>query len=145
MWGLSSCLWRRNRSRSGSTSLSPGLAYCIALTLAALNPLACLIHCAAMELRLGQSHAPHTTLAGGYTYICEMPLLRTQPQAAATPERLQLQAPAPDTLPRAVYASALTTACAMALIVFLAAFLRSHPCAFSSSFTPPPFTPPRAP
>lgn len=115
----------------------------MALALTLLNPLACLIHCTAMELRLGQSHTQHTTVAAGFTYVCDMLLLRTQPQAAATPERLQFPAPALESLPRAVYAGVLTTASAMTLILFLAAFLRSHACAFFSSYAPPPFTPPR--
>lgn len=115
----------------------------IALMLAVLNPLACLIHCAAMDLRLGQSHAQHTIRAGGFAYICEMPLLPTPPQEAATPARLQIPAPALDTIPRAVYEGIITTVYAAILFLLLAALLRSHATLYCSSYDPPPFTPPR--
>jgi len=135
-------LLRQRWLRLRATRCEPHVTAFIALMLAVLNPLACLIHCAAMDL-MSQSHAQHTMRAGGYTYVCGMPWLPTQPQAAAAPARLQIPTPALDTLPRAVYESILTTSYAVGLFLLLVAFLRSHATLFCSSYAPPPFTPPR--
>jgi hypothetical protein len=144
MWRSARCRWNRHWSSSGSTRLSPGLAYFIALTLTVLNPLACLIHCAAIDARAHRGHAHETGASGISFYLCDMSLLMSQPPATMAAERISSQPAATSALPRAVHEGVALATMALTLLVLLMAFLQPLDDHRSSRNTPPPFPPPRA-
>jgi hypothetical protein len=143
MWRSAGCLWNQHWLSSGSTRLSPGLAYFIALTLAVLNPLACMIHCAAIDARAHQGHAHETSASGISFYLCDMSLLLSQPPAMMAAERISTQPAASSALPRAVYEGVALPTITLSLLVLLMAFLTPLDAHRSSRNTPPPFPPPR--
>lgn len=137
-------LWSRQRSLVGSASFSPGLAVLVVLTLAVLNPIVCLIHCAAMDALIHHAHTYQTSTSGGSFFLCDMPFQTGQPHVAVTAERIQSSTTAASTLPRAVYESVTSVPLLITLLLFLIAHLNLLNVSMSSRNTPPPTPPPRA-
>lgn len=137
-------LWNRPRLLVGSASFSPGLAVLVALTLAVLNPIMCLIHCAAMDALIHQAHTYQIPTSGGSFFLCDMPFQTVQSHVAATAERIQSSTTAASTLPRAVYESVTSVPPFITLFLILMAHLNLLNVSMSSRNTPPPTPPPRA-
>ncbi len=144
MWRSACCRWNRRWSSSGSTRLSPGLAYFIVLTLAVLNPLTCLIHCAVIDAWSHRGHAHETGTSGISFYLCDMSLLMSGPPATMTAERISTQPAATSAPPRAVHEGIALATIALPLLVLLIAFLQPLDVHCSSRNTPPAVPPPRA-
>ncbi len=144
MWRLACYLWNRHWSLSGSTRLSAGLVYFIALALAVLNPLVCVIHCAVIDAQAHQGQAFDTSTSGISFYLCDMRLLLIQLPATLAAERISTLPTATSVLPRAVYEGVALATITLSLLVLLIALLKPLDLHRSSRNTPPPVPPPRA-
>jgi hypothetical protein len=129
--------------RSGSTKSSPGLAYVVALTLALLNPIACLIHCAAMDARDHGMHAHAAQSSAEWFYLCDMLMLPDQPQITGEGS-IQLPLSLPAAAPRAVYEGVALTALVLIPFWLLITALLAYTCPLSGHIAPPLTPPPRA-
>jgi len=131
------------RKDRGSASNSSGLVFFVAITLALLNPLVCLIHCAAMEARLHQPPTPIDTSASVAAYLCDMSFPFSRSQATEASDQVQIPPVSLSALPRAVYEGVAVAAAIHTFLLVLLAYLRPidlHPL---SRNTPPRFPPPR--
>lgn len=132
--------WNLRPRRAGATPLASGLVCAAVVTLALLNPLACLIHCAALQLQAQRAEADRTADGAGI-FFCHRPLAELEPRRAPDGSRL---ASAPTTLlPRAVYDAVAHTALALAPLLLLLALLAARETSPLSWSSPPQAPPPR--
>ncbi|GAB4424060.1 MAG: hypothetical protein OHK0015_02400 [Chloroflexi bacterium OHK40] len=144
MGRLARHIWLRIRPSLRSAHFSPSVAAIIVLTLAILNPLACVIHCATLDARALQAHTHGTGVEAGAAFLCELSALMSQPPTAVAAEQISLPLLAVSSLPRAVYEGVALAAFALPLLVLLVGFRPPRATPIVSYRTSPPCPPPRA-
>ena len=126
----------------GPTPLLSGLVYMVVLTLAILNPLACLIHCSILDMR-GQHEFAHVAQSGASKYFCDMSFETAASQLSNTEPGIQLPTPAPTSMPRAVYEAVLLNVLLIMPLWLLLRFLNQTASRYADLFSPPLTPPPR--
>ncbi len=120
------------------------LAYLIALILTILNPLACLIHCATIDMRLHQVPT-HTARDDGISfYLCEMLWRTSQPSPKIAAEDVLTTSTATNLLPRSVYEGVASAIVALFLLTLLITSLKLFGGHLSHLDMSPLSPPPRA-
>lgn len=134
-------LWNLRPRRTGSTPFASVLVCVVVVTLALLNPLACLIHCATLHFHAQRAETDRTATGAGL-FFCHRSFAELDPQLAPDGSRL---ASAPTTLlPRAVYEAVAHTALALAPLLLLLALLAARTTSPLSWSSPPQAPPPRS-
>lgn len=123
------------------TRASPALAGAV-LVLSVLNPLACALHCAALEARAQQPLAAHTS--SSFTlYHCDMLGSSVNQPLALSAEGLQLPSAPLTITPRAVHEGVGLASLSLALLCLLLASLQRHITPLISLLYAPLTPPPR--
>jgi hypothetical protein len=142
MWRTAGYSGNQRCSPPGSTRISPVLASLIALTLAVLNPLACLIHCAVIDARAHRAQAQHAAADAAALYLCDL-LRLGQSDAVMSTAPISTLPPAAGILPRAFYEGTVPAVIGLPLLILVTALLAPLDSRRTSRNTPPPYPPPR--